>query len=123
MVPKKTRKTRHATNRSATSNTSKRRYPLKKTGLPQWLRDEVEPMTCAETRLELEHKAEPAGTKIGTDLSLTVAALMCGRSGKVALAVPQVNFLNSLRARVMARVRPFCQRAGYKKSHWRIVPF
>ena len=80
-------------------------------------------MTCAETRLELEHKAEPAGTKIGTDLSLTVAALMCGRSGKVALAVPQVNFWNSLRARVMARVRPFCQRAGYKKSHWRIVPF
>ena len=123
MVPKKTRKTRHATNRSATSNTSKRRYPLKKTGLPQWLRDEVEPMTCAETRLELEHKAEPAGTKIGTDLSLTVAALMCGRSGKVALAVPQVNFLNSLRGRVMARVRPFCQHAGYKKSHWRIVPF
>ena len=123
MVPKKTRKTRHATNRSATSNTSKRRYPLKKTGLPQWLRDEVEPMTCAETRLELEHKAELVGTKIGTDLSLTVAALMCGRSGKVALAMPQVNFLNNLRARVLARVRPFCQRAGYKKSHWRIIPF
>ena len=82
MVPKKTRKTRHATNRSATSNTSKRRYPLKKTGLPQWLRDEVDPMTCAETRLELEHKAEPDGTKIGTDLYLTVAALLCGRSAK-----------------------------------------
>ena len=30
MVPKKTRKTRHATNRSATSNISKRRYPRKK---------------------------------------------------------------------------------------------
>ena len=62
------------------------------------MRDEVEPMTCAETRLELEHKAEPDGTKIGTDQSLTVAVFMCGRSGKVAFAVPQVNFLNSLRA-------------------------
>ena len=31
-----------------------------KTGLPQWLRDEVEQMTCASTRLELEHKAEMA---------------------------------------------------------------
>ena len=80
-------------------------------------------MTCAETRLELENKAEPNGTKIGTALLLTVAALMCGRSGKVALAVPQVNFLNSLRTRVMTRVRPRCQRAGKKKTHWRIVLF
>ena len=55
--------------------------------------------------------------------SLAVAALMCGRSGKVALAVPQVNFLNSLRTRIMTRVRPRCQRAGKKKTHWRIVLF
>ena len=105
------------------SSTSKGRYPLKTSGLPQWLRDELEPMKGAETRPELEHKAEPDGTKIGTDLSLTVVALICGRNGKVAFAVPQVNSLNSLRARVMACVRPFCQRAGYKKSHWCMIPF
>ena len=82
MVPKKTRKTRHATNRFAMNSTSKRRYPLKTSGLPQWLRDELEPMKGAETRPELEHKAEPDGTKIRTDLYLTVAALLCGRSAK-----------------------------------------
>ena len=63
-------------------------------------------MTLNQVVLAPKRRRDTAGVD-GVCGSLAVAALMCGRSGKVALAVPQVNFLNSLRARVMARVRKF----------------
>ena len=80
MVPNRERKTRHATNRSATST--------KRTGLPQWLRDEVEQMTYAETGLELEHKAEMARILKSAAMGVYVGRMESSKQGIWPVTLP-----------------------------------
>ena len=55
--------------------------PAKKTGLPQWLRDEVEQMTYAETRLELEHEAEMARILKSAAMGMYIGRMESSKQG------------------------------------------